>query len=248
MLLIDERDGSKELLEPLEKLSLPAGLTRLDFGDIAFEGRGIGGKRVMIGIEHKKLEELIGSLRSNRLQGHQLPGMRGAPRPMYHFAWLLIEGELLFDKKNRLMKRIGKREFKPIAGNMTADELFKRLFNMQINAGLMWMFAKDQRHSCKLIQSLYRMWTDQDQDEHTSHLAAYEPPTLVPISDKRRTFMTFPGIGQKASLAAERAFGSIRKAVNASPSMWANLTTKDRHGNERKLGTKVADELIEYFN
>ena len=166
---------------------------------------------------------------------------------MYDYAWLLIEGELLFDKKNRLMKRIGRRDFKPLAGNMTADELFKRLFNMQINAGLMWMFAKDQRHTCKLIQSLYRMWTDEDQDEHTSHLAAYIPPTLVPISDRRVTLMTFPGIGQKASLAAERYFGSIRRAVNAPPSIWANLTTPDRSGNERRLGTKVADKIIAYL-
>jgi ERCC4-type nuclease len=251
MIAVDYRAGSHELVEPLEALGLEVAETDLPFGDLAFEGRGEGGKPVSVGIEFKKLEELVGAMRSERLQGHQLPGMRGAEkgqRPLYDFAWLLIEGELVYDKRGRLQKRVGRREFKPMAGGMGVAELFKRLFAIHIGWGVPWILVHSRRDTLKVIEMLYRAWTDKDQDEHTSHMGIYQPPSIIPISDFRQAVSSplFPGISLRKSLAVERAFkGSLRKAVNASTKTWAAIEVVDKHGHTKRLGTKIAEKIQE---
>lgn len=76
MIYVDDRAGSCELAHPLQQRGLPAELTRLDFGDVAFVGRGEQDTPVWVGIEFKQLAEFVTSVRSERFQGYQLPGMR----------------------------------------------------------------------------------------------------------------------------------------------------------------------------
>jgi len=84
---LDYRTGSGEL----EKLFLPYGIkvnrTKLEFGDLAFEGRGPHGACSIV-IERKRITDLIQSMESRRLSGHQLPGM--AER--YDYCYLIVEG------------------------------------------------------------------------------------------------------------------------------------------------------------
>src|SRR3954469_1333034 len=87
-LWIDRRIGSKDLLKPIIATGLDAEITELAFADVAFTGQGTNGVSVDIGIELKNLNDLVGSLRSGRLAGHQLPGLRSA----YEFSWLIVEG------------------------------------------------------------------------------------------------------------------------------------------------------------
>ena len=91
MILVDTRAGSNELIEPLLKAGLPVEEATLEFGDLAFLGRGEGGKKLTIGIEHKKMGDLVQSMTGGRLAGHQLPGMLG----MYDRCWLIAEGDWL---------------------------------------------------------------------------------------------------------------------------------------------------------
>lgn len=248
MIILDYRQGSGELEDPLVALGLQVYKTRtpdeLPFGDIAFEGRGEGGKPVQVGIEFKKLEELIGSLRTNRLQGHQAPGMQQS----FDFRYLMIEGELIYDTRGRLLKRVGKRDFKPIAGGMGVGELLKRILVLHLTWGLNPLWPRNRRDSLKFIEMLYRVWTDQDLDEHKSHLGIYQPPAIVPISDFRQAVSgpLFPGISLRKSLAVERAFkGSLRKASAASVETWAGIETKDKRGNTKRLGRKIAERIVE---
>lgn len=248
MIVLDYRAGSGELEEPLSALGLDVHKTEtpdeLPFGDIAFEGRGEENKPVQIGIEFKKLEELVGSLRTNRLQGHQAPGMQDS----FDFRYLLIEGELHYDKRGRLLKRVGKRDFKPLAGNMGVGELLKRIFVLHLQWGLNPLWTRSRRDTLLFIQMLYRVWTDTALDEHKSHLGIYQPPAIVPLTGFRQTVSgpLFPGISLRKSLAVERAFGgSLRKAVNASKDTWARIEVPDKHGKVKRLGTKVAERIVE---
>jgi ERCC4-type nuclease len=84
VLFVDPRSGSKELVRPLTKAGLPVDAsTQLEAGDLFFVGRGDKGAATTIGIEHKKVADLIASLRTGRLQGVQLPGMRAAEAGRY---------------------------------------------------------------------------------------------------------------------------------------------------------------------
>jgi ERCC4-type nuclease len=250
VILVDRREGSHELVAPLEARGLEVAETELPAGDVAWTGRGIGGTPVEIGIEFKTLTEMIESLRTERLQ-EQVMKMRGAEpgqRPLYDFAWLIFEGEVIFDKAGRLMKRIGKRDFVPLPGRMTHQELIKRLMVLQLCAGVAWINTESQRETLDYMEAMYRVWTDKNLDEHGSHVAIYQPEALVPISDFRKTVSSacFPGISIRKSIAVERRFkGSLRKAVNASAAEWAEIEVKDAKGNVKRLGMSIAAKIQE---
>ena len=112
VIFVDYRAGSHELVAPLKALGLPVEETTLDAGDVAFSGRGEKGKEVLVGIEYKRLSDLISSLRTERLQGHQLVAMSEAG---FDYSWLLIEGELLYDSRGRLQRRTSRRDVQPLA-------------------------------------------------------------------------------------------------------------------------------------
>lgn len=229
MILVDPAVGSVNLVEPLRALKLDAQLASID-ADIAFEGRGIGGSPVTIGIEYKKLGELVQSLQSQRLQGHQLYKMNAG----FDFRWLLIEGEVLTTHDGYLARWQRKKLVK-MEGSMTLTELYKRLLTLQVCGGLTPVFVDTLTNSLRFIEATYRFWTDKDQDEHKSHIAIYEPTTLVPPNQFERTVFTLPGIGLDKVRKALARFGSIRAAVNAENTAWAALGG---------IGTKTASRIV----
>ena len=245
MLFVDYRAGSHELVAPLQALGLPIEETTLEFGDVAFEGRGEGGKPVSVGIEYKKLGELVASLRSQRLQGYQLKGMRKA----FDYSYLFVEGELLYGEDGGLLRRKGKRAFTPLAGSMSVSELLKRIYVLHLRGGLNPWWCSSRGDTLQAISALYRTWTDVDLDKHKSHLGIYNAPPLVPVSDVRRAMSAWPHIGLRASLAVEKQFGgSICRAVNAPVETWANIQTIDDKGKARKIGTKTAENIVSFLN
>ena len=219
MLLIDYRAGSIELLAPLRKMGLPAESGDIP-ADIAFEGRGEGGASVMVGIEFKKLGELVQSLRTQRLQGHQLLKMR----ENFQFCYLLVEGELHYDTSGHLLRRRGRREFQSLLGGMAIGELFKRLLVLHLRGGCNIICTRTRADSLHWIEALYRIWTDKDLDQHDSHIAIYQAPALAPISEFRGFFSRIAGLGIRKTLPVEKHFkGSIRRAVNASRADWLKI-------------------------
>lgn len=219
MLLVDYRVGSAELLKPLQALGLPAESGDIP-ADLAWEGRGEKGAPVMVGVEFKKLEELVQSLRTQRLQGHQLLKMRDN----FQFCYLLIEGELHYDHTGRLTKRVGRQSFRPMPGGMVVSELLKRLSVLYLCGGLIVVRARTRTDSLQEIAALYRTWTDTDLDKHKSHIAIYQAPTLVPLSEFRGFVTRFDGLGLKTSKAVETHFGGkLRKAITATKEEWMKI-------------------------
>ena len=219
MLLVDYRAGSAELLAPLRKMGLPAESGDLA-ADLAWEGRGEKDVPVMVGVEFKKLGELVQSLRTQRLQGHQLLKMR----EHFQFCYLLVEGILHYDSQGRLLRRSGRRTFNPLPGQMDVSELFKRLLVLHLRGGLSVITTTHRRDTLQWIKALYHTWTDKALDAHDSHIAIYQPPTLVPISEFRGFFSRIDGLGLRKTIPVEQHFhGSIRRAVNASKAEWMSI-------------------------
>ena len=236
MILLDDRGGSKDLFEPLKEIGIETEMTRLAAGDLLFEGRGDGGKSIYIGVEYKKLGELVGSLRTGRLQGHQVPSMQESG---FDYSFILVEGEVLYNKFGTLQKRIGHGIFAPLPGSMGISELYKRLFTFMLMCGMITLFSKNERDTVKVVEALYRTFTDKNLDEHTSHLTIYHPPTPEPISKFRKTISTFPDIGFKMSEVIEEQFGTIRRAVNASSAEWQEIDG---------IGPKTARKVQEWMD
>lgn len=238
MILVDYREDSKTkgtngLWDDLKKTSLPVEQAKLEFGDLMFMGQGPEGE-VSVGLEFKKIRDLLQSVRTGRYQGHQLLGMQE-----YDFRYLLIEGEYRASDAGLVTLRAGRTLWKPAPGRMSSAELSKTLIGLPLRAGTLVWETRTRKESIDWITNLYRNWTDKPWDKHTSHVAIYRPATLVPISDFRVTVSTFPGIGTKTSKLVEDHFrGDLKKTVNASIHEWGKI---------EGIGLKTAERIISYL-
>lgn len=244
-ILVDRRIGSRELLRPLRDAGLECELETLEYGDVAFCGRGEAGADVQIGVELKTLGDLVQSLRSGRLAGHQLPGLQAS----YDHVWLIVEGDWRANRAGRIASYGGRfRGWETHASKMTVDEMEKHLLTLDMLGGLHVRFSRSRDTTVRAMASLYRWWTDRDLDQHRSHITVHTPSSFYKISDFRAAVMRWPGIGLRTSKAVEEYFnGSIWQAANATEEEWAELRTKDGAGKERKLGTAVAKKICAFL-
>jgi hypothetical protein len=102
----------------------------------------------------------------------------------------------------------------------------------------------------RFLTNLYRWWTDQALDHHTSHLAVHDQPTLIPINEYRQAFTKLPGVGIKASKAVAEHFGnSLRLAARAPVSEWADIRVVDATTDKsRRLGDAVAQRIDRFLD
>ena len=91
MLLIDRREEGSDLVAKVRRLGCDAEYVHLDAGDCCFEGWGEDeagqAKRQMIGLERKRLSDLVNCMRDRRLSGAQLRRMREC----YDFSMVVVE-------------------------------------------------------------------------------------------------------------------------------------------------------------
>jgi ERCC4-type nuclease len=253
MLFVDDRTGSKELYAPLCSTGLPVEMVRMDYADFAFLGRGVGGHPLNIGIERKRLSDLVDSLRSGRLSGHQLPGLLG-PNGAYDHAWLVVEGQYRIDAQGRILVR-GKasarhrKQWVLLPGGMPASEMEKHVLTLELCAGCHVRYTNSPEDTVHFLTHLYRWFTDKDFDQHMTHLAPQRTQGAIALSGFREVVSRFPGVGVRTSLAVETHFGgSLVRAVTASVHQWAEVTTLDRAGKPRRLGTTTASKIVNFLS
>lgn len=257
MIAVDQQTGSKDLTAPLEALGLPIVATMLKSADLSFEGRGIGGTPVNIGIEHKTMEDLVQAIRTGRLVGTQLPKMLG-PKGAYDHGWLIAEGQWRINRKTGALQLLGRpkrRRFGPPSaewadarGRMSGAEFEKHLFTLEIVGGLHVHFARDRQASLQFIANLYYWWTDKNLDQHSSHVGQHTPHGFLPLSDFRDVVSRFPHVGVRTSAFVEAHFdGNLLQACCASAKDWAEVTIKDQKGGSRRLGLKAGTDIAAFM-
>lgn len=236
MVFVDDRIGSRDLAAPLQKAGLDVELVRLPFADVAFEGRGNGGRPVNIGVELKVVQDLASSLRTGRLSGHQVPGLVQE----YDYQWLVVEGQYGADRAGALTV-IRRGHTHRAHGALTLDEVEGRLLTLELQMGLHVRHTAARWQTLRFLIRLYRWWTDTNKDDHRSHLTPHVAPTLVQLSDLRCVLSQIPGVGRVVSKAAETQFRTLARAVTATVDEWATL---DCGG--RKLGKKTATRVVQF--
>lgn len=240
MIHVDNRAGSHDLVLPLRKAGLPVEETTLQFGDVFFVGRGEGGAPVAIGIEHKKLPDLVQSLTSDRLAGHQLPGTV----QLFDRSYLIIEGEWDHDVEGRVIvpRRGFKSNYQLLKGAPFAAVLEQRVINLATRGGVTVRWTRNQKETVRYVSALYRYWCDRDLDAHKSHLAIHAPDLdralLAPVSDERRVYAAIPTISYTRSAAVEKHFSSIWSAVNAEEKEWEKVDG---------IGKKLAQQIVAFL-
>lgn len=239
MITIDPRVGSVDLCTELQAMGVAIKSEMLEFGDAAFEGNGPQG-RVSVGIERKRIGDLLNSIRSKRFSGHQLPGLVHS----YDYAWLFVEGSYRPNPQTAVLEHPRGGTWEEIhygkgRGYMYA-ELDKWLTSIQVRTPVMVRRSFNRYETAIMIVDLYE-WFQKAWDDHHAHVGVYNHnesvmPLKVPLA--RRVACQLEKIGWEKSALVSRAFPTVLDMAIATEQEWANIP-----GIGKVLSKRIVAEL-----
>ena len=242
MIFVSSETGSTHLVSPLRKAGLPVeDPIKLDYADLEFSGRGMKGVATSIGIEIKKLSELTSDW--DRFAGEQIPKMV----KHYDYRYLMYQGEWRQDRKGKLLRRTSASSFRPLHGQCNASALRKKLYGLPLRAGVLTYPTRDELDTVRHIVDLYRMWNDDNFENHKSHLVLYQPHSIIEYSPFVKAVGAWPEVGITRARAAEKLFKTVRRAAMGGLHEWAGIETFDKNGHARKLGLKDAAKIVTFL-
>jgi len=251
-LYIDPRAGSKPLLN---KFPGECEESVLEFGDIAFFGNGPEDSPVWyIGIEYKKLDDVVACIKSGRFTGTQLPGMMR----LYDVSFLLIEGIPKSDEDGQLISYRGRNityrmglPYQAYDNFLTSIALFSALFGKPCIVKL----VASEREAVKVIRDQYLLF-QKNWDEHKAisrpdltkiQRVSYDL-SIVPIKPTdegypkhilRKAVFQIDKMGWDiAGLIAEK-FGTLENALAAGQKEWQSI---------EHVGPVLADRVYRAFH
>lgn len=185
MILIDDRTGSKELAP---YITSPHKIQRLDFADFSFIGNGPENIPISIGIERKTINDLISSMESGRLSGHQLLGLLSS----YSYIYILIEGIWRGSNSGILEVMRGKRWFPVSYGKrmFMARDINTYLNSISILCDLKIWRTENKEQTGQWVSNIYGWW----QKKWTDHksMKQFNAPPLP-----KRAYFFKPGLLQR---------------------------------------------------
>lgn len=229
-LLLDDRIGSKELFVPLQQKGVPLELTRLRFGDAAVVGNGPDGV-TMVGVERKRIRDLLASLMTGRLAGHQLPGLVEE----YAYRWIVVEGVYRTNTLGYVEIPKGQGRWESLRFDGLA--LDKYLLTLELRGGCGVKRTYNIDETAQFLAALHSWWGEK-WESHRGHLALHTPPDamiLVKPSLSREWAAKLPGIGfERAGAVAEKFKSGLALA----------LATEEELRRIDGIGRKIAANAI----
>jgi ERCC4-type nuclease len=242
MLLIDSRIGSQDLAPVLKSFGVPVDLCTLDYGDCAFIGNGAEGRPVPVGIELKKLNDILNCVTTGRFSGHQLPGLVQT----YDEVWLVIEGIYRPHPRDGVLETLSGGHWVSVKqGTRTwmYRDLEHFLTTIEIKGGVRLRRSTDRAETARIVAGLYAWW-QKDYIEHRAHLAMNrahrDTALLTKPSFKFEVAACMPGLGYMKAGCAAGHFGSVREMVNAEEPEWRAIP-----GVGKVLATRIVNAVNE---
>ncbi len=222
MIYVDSRRGSGELTQLIEN-----GVECvLDYADFMFFGNGPEGE-VQIGIERKRISDLIASVSTGRLSGHQLPGLLQA----YFRVYLVIEGQWrqspmtggleVMSHGHWCQANHGRREF-------TYRDLWQYLSTLENLTGVIVRQTQGPVETALQIEALHRWW-DKPWEKHRAHEGIHRTQSKFMVTGLkkpsllRRMAQELPGVGADRAKAVEAHFKTVRGMYEAEEKEWMSV-------------------------
>lgn len=244
LIQIDERTGSAEL-QSLFPPGVPTIVGRLEFGDFAFLGNGPEDEPVSIGVERKGVRDLLNSMVTGRLVGHQLIGLVNN----YHYVYIVVEGLWRFNPTDGMMEEHSNGGWVPIqlgSRRFMAREVLAFLHTLMVKTGVMVFYSGTKRETVQVVSMLHGWWSNKAWDEHTAHLGLVKQHKstdgaveLVKAPLLRRVAAELPGIGWQKSREVAKHFGSVLEMSLATEREWRRIP-----GIGKILAERITKEII----
>lgn len=232
-LQIDNRVGAKEL-SPY--VNVKHELARLKYGDISFMGNGPDGL-VIVGIERKRVGDLLSSIATGRLSGHQLIGMLQS----FHYSYLLIEGLWQSNPKQGILEvyRAGKWKALEVSRrHWMAREVNNYLNTLAVKCNIKVWRTANKSQSGRWIGDLYAWW-QKPWDKHRAHTQFHVEPIkgayLKTPNIVHRMVKEVKGVGWDKGEVIAKRFKTVFDLVMAS---------KEELMSIPGIGNKLADNII----
>lgn len=265
-LYIDDRTGSAELLPMLPPaVRAKTRICRLDYGDAAWIGNGPTGP-VAVGVERKAIRDLVNSITSGRLSGHQMVGMQEA----YQYIYLVVEGLWRTDPESGVLQVWG-RESATVGGKAKLGkpgwvplELGSQRFmgkmidgftnTLSIMAGARLWRTTTERDTALWIASLWNWW-QKPWGKHRGHVGfdrSGEAPgnangtvRLVKPNLVARVAKELAGVGWERALELGKLYGAgDAKGQGLLPLVLADVKELQKiKGIGKKLAASMVGEL-----
>lgn len=246
MLQIDSRRGSGELTKYFHAYGISPQVTTLEFGDFAWTGEGPEGKS-LIAVERKRINDLIDSMKSKRLSGHQLGGIAET----YDFAYLLVEG--IWRPGDRGELEINSGGWQP--SRMKYSSVINYLATLRHRANISHYRTASQTETAAVIVALYKYWQT-PWYEHKAHEQIYTPVNEAAGWEYGKLVLTrreislcemmacqIPGLAEKARYVAGH-FGTPRAMICADAAEWAKVVWYDGKQRPRKFQKKTIAAIM----
>lgn len=221
---LDDRVGSVELAPLFQPYGIVPIICRLEFGDLDFLGSGPLGE-CAICVERKRINDLVSSIQSKRLSGHQLPGMSRH----YDYAYLIVEGIWRPASNDQLEIQSHGRWSAAHSGQVTYRQIDNYLSTIEIIAGMVFRRTATPDETVAVIVDLMRWWA-KPWDSHHSHDVKYQPADgpegrrlrIVAPSQVELVARTLPGLDRKAKAVSKR-FPDVLSMVAATQDEWCGI-------------------------
>lgn len=251
MILVDDRTGSKEFLNPLRHLGAQASIDRLDAADFCFQGNGPDGP-VVIGVERKTVSDLIDSMRGNRLSGHQVRLLSSC----YDLQFLIVEGQFRPNAESHMLETRSKdwgQWYTGYGKPIHYGEIASYLIGLDANGIFVTRTASEFETSAWIVW-LYKYY-QKEWSEHKSLRSIYAPPPSRPAGKmtwEEPTLVTkmvaqITGMDQKA-WAVGKKFRTPREMILADESEWLMAGPPKNGRKQTIIGKVLAGKIQEQLN
>jgi ERCC4-type nuclease len=221
VILVDPRIGSRDLFSDIIQQGQQAQLEPIIYGDCCFEGKGPG-RAIGVGIERKRLHDMLHCIDDSRYSAHQLPGMRN----MYDVSILIIEGHWKPHENGDLMEGANGKWFPCKYGSRPIKYAKIRRYLISVAmSGVMVTYTRDRSHTaidiCEWYEYFQKKW-----DSHTSLMGKQKlvVPSLMgrpPLA--MRWAAEIDDVGTTLGWEANNLFKTGGVLANAEPSEWARI-------------------------
>jgi ERCC4-type nuclease len=240
MVLVDERIGSREFLEPLRNLGVDADLARLD-ADFQWVGNGPDGA-VLVGVERKEIGDFLTSMRDRRLGGKQAIDMGNT----YDIQYLLVEGAWRRGAGGVLETLKGRNQWASARGSFKWAEAVSFMTSLEELYGMRLWRCFGTEDTCATVAAKYQWW-QKPWSEHKSDRQVYAPEPQAGTGRRARAFRhtatllerwlcALPGVDGRA-LELAKYFSSGHDMATASVERWLTVPGL-------RIGKKTAETIV----